>query len=119
MIELGQTPEIALEITLLGLYGMAFSSSIRKEVYRRQKGRCANCDEHFPVLQTHHRKPHCQGGSDEIENAVGLCPPPPEGNGCHREADELALKAGIIYPQIFNYQVIEQDDDRTLPPTEV
>lgn len=92
--------ELAYSVTLLGLYGMAFSHSIRREVYRRQKGRCHSCEEHFEKLQTHHRVPHCQGGSDTIDNAVGLCPPPPEGNGCHREADELAIKAGIIYPQV-------------------
>lgn len=89
-------PEYAqVGMQALGLLsiGMAFSKAIRKEVYRRQKGNCAECDEHLPKLQTHHRVPHALGGPDTIDNAVGLCPED------HAEADRLAFK-GIIYPQV-------------------
>lgn len=91
------TPEV-LTYTLEASMGlltlaMAFSKSIKKEVYEKQKGNCADCGEHYPRLQTHHRVPHSLGGPDTIENAVGLC------QDDHRVADRLAFQ-GIIHPQI-------------------
>lgn len=83
--------EITTGIALISL-AMAFPVSVRKEVYKRQKGRCDACGDHFEKLQTHHRVPHSLGGSDTIDNAVGLCPQD------HAEADRLAFQ-GIIYPQ--------------------
>lgn len=78
-------------IATLGL-AMAFSKDIRKEVKRRQRGRCDCCGEHAP-LQTHHRIPESLGGPNAIENAVGVC------QECHRDLDREAF-SGMIYPQV-------------------
>lgn len=102
MVEWSQQPELLQQgLEALGLLalGMAFRRSIRREVYDSQGGRCAECGEEFCKLETHHRLPRALGGPDTIDNAVGLCGPPPEGNGCHQEADRLAFQ-GIIYPQV-------------------
>jgi len=96
MIENGIAPEqIQYGLQALGLLtiAMSFGKDVRREVYKRQKGKCNACHEHFDKLQTHHRTPHSLGGPDTIDNAVGLCPED------HHEADILAFQ-GIIYPQV-------------------
>lgn len=90
-------PEVIQATIALGLYAMAFSKAIKYEVYRRQKGKCAVCGEHFDKLQTHHVFPHCMGGSDEEDNAVGLCPDD------HLFADRMAINHNVFYPDILLY----------------
>jgi 5-methylcytosine-specific restriction endonuclease McrA len=90
MIERLINPEYLYLITGLGLLSLAFSKSVRNEINKRQKGRCAICGN-YRYLHIHHIIPRCQNGADEIENAVGLC------NECHKESDRLALVAHIYY----------------------
>lgn len=88
-----------LQATAIATLGMAFSAKIKKEVRERQGGRCHNCGiSPCGCLQVHHRVPQFWGGGDGIDNAVGLCGE--NDNGCHQEADEKAMKSGIIYPQV-------------------
>ena len=87
-------PELLLPLAELSAVGiLAFSAKLRKEVIKRQRGRCADCEEKTR-LQIHHILPQCQGGEDTIENGVGLC------TSCHRKADELAIRGHIYHPQV-------------------
>jgi len=98
MVEMG-IPQEAVYV-MRGLVGaatlaMAFRKEVRFEVRRRQGNICDCCGEAYTPLQTHHRKPECEGGSSErIENAVGLC------NSCHKVIDDETFKRGIRYPQV-------------------
>jgi len=85
-----------VDIYTIGLAAMAFSKAIHKQVYKRQHGICAGCEECFPKLETHHVLPHVLGGPDTIDNALGLCGI--GDNGCHQKADDMAIKEGIIFP---------------------
>lgn len=95
---MGSRPEIVqIASETLGLLAiaMAFRKEVRFEVRKRQENVCDCCGEVYIPLQTHHRKPECEGGSSEkIENAVGLC------NTCHKAIDEETFKRGIRYPQV-------------------
>jgi 5-methylcytosine-specific restriction endonuclease McrA len=91
--EMIRQPEVSVSLATLGLLAMAFSKTVREEVRRRQGWMCDATGKFTEQLQIHHRLPHCRGGDDTIENAVGLCPE------AHHEADMLAIKAGVIYPQ--------------------
>lgn len=97
LVETLQKPEVIESIATLGVLAMAFSRAVREEVYRRQHGKCAVCGEHLPRLETHHIQPHCMGGSDEIENAVGMC------HHDHLFADRMALRHNIFYPDCIQY----------------
>jgi predicted restriction endonuclease len=97
MIEIIHRPEMAESMVALGVLAMAFSKAVRTEVYRRQHGKCAICGEHLPRLETHHIQPHCMYGSDEIENAVGLC------HEDHLFADRMALRHNIYFPDCTQY----------------
>ena len=88
-------PEMVAYTLSLGLYAMAFSEGVRNRVREAQQGVCHSCQQFVGKLQIHHRVPQCMDGSDDIENAVGLC------EDCHHEADWQALKAGVIYPQVY------------------
>ena len=55
---------------------------------RRAKGYCERCgceapfirkSDNTPYLEVHHRVPLSEGGSDNLENTIALCP------NCHRE----------------------------------
>jgi len=46
-------------------------------------GRCAYCNESYPMLDTHHVIPRSEGGLDAAENVTYLCP------NCHRLAHSL------------------------------
>lgn len=62
---------------------------------------CGDCGEKKKKLQIHHIVPQSMGGSDERENAVGLCP------SCHKKWDELA-REGVIYPGVPIEQATEK-----------
>lgn len=49
------------------------SSDRRRKVYRRDGWRCALCDDPRH-LQIHHAVKRSQGGSDEEQNLITLCP---------------------------------------------
>lgn len=57
---------------------MPFSESTKKEARERAHFRCCLCEEIKP-LDVHHIILESQGGSDEFDNAVALCP------NCHTE----------------------------------
>lgn len=87
-------PELVSNLTTsIGIFALAFSHFLKKQVRLEQDNRCDNCGKKTK-LQIHHRVPQSMGGNDNRENAVGLC------GDCHREADEKALEEGIIYPGI-------------------
>jgi hypothetical protein len=81
---------------------MAFSKHVRQEVYSRQHGRCAICEDYLPKLETHHIVPHCISRDDSEDNAVGLC------HSCHLFADRMALRHHIFYPdcRLYNREIV-------------
>lgn len=78
----------------LGIIGIvsfgSFSKEIKKQVREEQGNICADCGMPTTRLEIHHRVPQCQGGTDRIENAMGLCGP--RVNDCHEKWDKLALE---------------------------
>lgn len=53
----------------------AFSDSMKREAYERQKGICAKCGEHFEIneMEADHITPWSQGGKTAAENCQMLC----------------------------------------------
>lgn len=76
----------------------AFSKSQKEVVRQRQDYTCADCGDRVPDnFEVHHINPQCKGGSDTLDNAIGLCGPKHHGNDCHERADKLALEQGILW----------------------
>ncbi len=53
----------------------AFSDSMKREAYERQKGICAKCGQHFEIeeMEADHITPWSQGGKTIAENCKMLC----------------------------------------------
>lgn len=53
----------------------AFSDSMKREAYERQKGICAKCGEHFEIneMEADHIMPWSEGGKTTAENCQMLC----------------------------------------------
>lgn len=89
-------PAIVSAISLFVLGSIAFcsfSKELKRQVREEQQGACGDCGGKPKKLQIHHIVPQSMGGSDERENAVGLC------CSCHAKWDELA-REGVIYPGV-------------------
>lgn len=54
-------------------------------IFDRAEQRCEWCEERFDHLQVHHLKPRREGGPNEPQNLVALCP------NCHENADREAI----------------------------
>lgn len=80
-------------ISLIARFG--FPKWVRDKVKENQHGLCASCGEYAPDMEIHHVLPHSLGGSDFINNAVGLCGP--SLHDCHDVADHLALEQGVLW----------------------
>lgn len=66
----------------------SFPKNVRREAFRRARGKCEDCGRKFDdgwQLDAHHVKPHSFGGPDSLDNAVMLC------LNCHRKR-HLKLK---------------------------
>ena len=72
----------------------AFSKEIKKQVREEQGGKCAVTGLRGS-LEIHHRVPQCKGGSDRIENAVGLLGER-SGNDVHEKYDRLAIDNNLF-----------------------
>ena len=72
----------------------AFSKEIKKQVRQEQEGKCAVTGLRGS-LEIHHRLPMCKGGSDRIENAVGLLGER-SGNDIHEKYDRLAIDNNLF-----------------------
>ncbi len=66
--------------------------SKRRFLYELQGGRCAYCEEHFPIdmMTLDHVIPKMKGGSDDIENLVVACRPCNWMKGPHESFEEVA-----------------------------
>ncbi len=53
----------------------AFSPSMKRQAYERQKGICAKCHKHFELeeMEADHITPWCEGGKTNAENCQMLC----------------------------------------------
>ena len=72
----------------------AFSKEIKKQVREEQGGLCAVSGQKAR-LEIHHRVPQCKGGSDRIENAIGLAGER-SGNDVHEKYDRLAIDQNLF-----------------------
>jgi hypothetical protein len=79
---------------LLNVCFHAFSKEIKKQVREEQGGKCAVTGLRGS-LEIHHRVPQCKGGSDRIENAVGLLGER-SGNDVHEKYDRLAIDNNLF-----------------------
>lgn len=70
-----------------------FTPETKREIWRKQWGRCAICGEvckgHNATRrgEIHHIKPISLGGGNEISNGIGLCDKP-----CHQEANDYVFR---------------------------
>ena len=87
-IEFGSMP------LLLKVEFHAFSKEIKKQVRQEQEGKCAVTGLRGS-LEIHHRLPMCKGGSDKIENAVGLLGERSD-NDIHEKYDRLAIDNNLF-----------------------
>ncbi len=88
MIEYGSMP------LLLGVEFHAFSKEIKKRV-REEQGNCCAVTGEKGRLEIHHRVPQCKGGSDRIENAVGLLGER-SSEDVHEKYDRLAIDKNLF-----------------------
>jgi len=79
---------------LLNVCFHAFSKEIKKQVREEQGGICAISGQKAR-LEIHHRVPQCKGGSDRIENAIGLAGER-SGNDVHEKYDRLAIDQNLF-----------------------
>ena len=79
---------------LLNVCFHAFSKEIKKQVREEQGGICAISGQKAR-LEIHHRVPKCKGGSDRIENAIGLAGER-SGNDVHEKYDRLAIDQNLF-----------------------
>lgn len=89
---------VTMQMVGLSAVAMAFGRRVKEEVRQRQSNRCDCCGEEVCMLQIHHRIPRALQGSNQIENAVGVCGER-DANQCHQELDREAF-AGQVYPQV-------------------
>ncbi len=54
------------------MINMPFSEKLKEDLVKKANYRCSICHR-LATLQIHHIVPQCEGGSDEIDNAVPLC----------------------------------------------
>lgn len=78
---------------LLSLPFLTFSTDFKDDLRAEQEFKCAVCGIIPRKLEIHHIVPRKFEGSDNPENAVGLCP------NCHDVWDSL-FDEGIFYPGI-------------------
>lgn len=69
--------------------GVAWSRLVRRLSNRRAKGHCENCGVICLELQGHHIDPDCNGGSNDEDNVVMVCP------DCHSAFHTLCRKYEI------------------------
>lgn len=75
--------------------------SLRSDLYfERAGGQCEWCGEDIDSHDTHHIKPRAEGGPNEPENLIVLCP------NCHRKADN-----GMISRSKLRRRVSDQMED--------
>lgn len=79
---------------LLRVEFFAFSKEIKKKVIEEQGGVCAISGQKTR-LEIHHRVPQCKGGSDRIENAIGLAGERSQ-EDIHEKYDRLAIDQNLF-----------------------
>jgi DNA gyrase/topoisomerase IV subunit A len=76
---------------------MPFSESIKNKVKENSNFQCCKCQSMF--IDVHHIVPESEGGSNDIDNAVPLCP------NCHRwYGGNSDLRKAIISMRNFHYE---------------
>ena len=79
----------------------SFPKEVKRTVRQEQDNICFSCGEKVKEVEVHHRLPQCLGGSDRVENAVGLCSGE-HGKGenspddCHEKFDRLAIDSNLF-----------------------
>lgn len=73
-----------------------FSDYVKKEVREEQHNICADTGIKCRKLEIHHKLPQCMGGSDKIENAVGLAGEK-EKIDAHEKWDRMTIDSGVMF----------------------
>lgn len=74
----------------------AFSKEVKRQVRQDQHNICAETGIQTRKLEIHHQLPQCMGGSDRIENAIGLAGEKDKIDA-HEKYDRLAIDNGIMF----------------------
>lgn len=78
----------------------AFPNALKREVRLEQSNCCLMCGNPAPkkkALEVHHKKPKSRGGSDNKENAAGLCPTD------HLIANFMFIQYGITFDRLMDF----------------
>lgn len=71
------------------------SEKLKNElIFERANQQCEWCEESYDHLQVHHIKPRREGGPNEPENLIVLCP------NCHENADREAIPRSKLKAKI-------------------
>ena len=93
----------ALMVHVVRSYG-SIDAETRREVYRRDRGRCRYCGEaaataHRPVGEIDHIKPRLYGGTNALNNLALACQPC-NGRKNGRVPDEAGMRLRpIVWPR--------------------
>lgn len=82
------------------MIGANISSSVRKQVYRREGYRCALCDS-TKYIQIHHVVKRSQGGTNSLHNLVCLC------SDCHALAHGMNLNGWDATQEDVEQAIVE------------
>ncbi|MCU4801310.1 HNH endonuclease [Halobacteria archaeon HArc-gm2] len=74
-----------------------------KLIFDRSGQRCEWCEESYDHLQVHHIKPRREGGPNDPENLIVLCP------NCHENADREAIPRSKLKAKVKRLPEISAD----------
>jgi 5-methylcytosine-specific restriction endonuclease McrA len=80
---------------------MQLSSRTIQKILKRAKIECAMCGWNRTSLDIHHILPRSEGGSDELNNLIALCP------NCHRLAHEKQYTSDELKQRYLNSRLTE------------
>ena len=66
-------------------------TDVAAELMQKQQNRFGACGDLLRRFETHHKKPFSQGGTDNIDNIIPLCPP------CHAHETERQEQASFSH----------------------
>jgi len=81
----------------------------RKSAFKRDDGECQDCgkmSDPLSILHVHHKTPRSEGGSDDLENLVTLCP------DCHAQrhgVEACTTCGGVLHDGYYDKQVFDDD----------
>ena len=82
--------------------GTRFTTEIKEQIRREQRGLCDFCSVKPDILEIHHIIPRSEGGMGVRHNGVGLCP------HCHEGFNNFALKDHLYYYDVITMKTLRR-----------